>query len=109
MVLEKIRFLLSGPWQDRGQRKTHNALGLSWRRRDTIVGEESYCLNLNCVLQFADVSRPGVIKQFLKCIRRNLWLWFAELLRKLFHELRDQRWNVLFAFPERWHFDLESV
>ena len=63
----------------------------------------------NRVLQFANVSRPRVIEQFLERFRRNVRLRFAELLSKLFHERGDQRWNILFPFSKRRHFNLESV
>src|SRR5436189_137774 len=49
------------------------------------------------------------VRQLLKCVRRDVRLRFAELLSKLPDELRDQRRDVLFTFPERRHFNLESV
>ena len=61
------------------------------------------------VLQFANISRPRVVKQLLKSIRRNVRLRLSESLGKFSHELRDQRRYVFLSFPQRWHFDLERV
>src|ERR1700676_789538 len=61
------------------------------------------------VLQFANISRPRVIEQFLESIWRHCWLGFAELLGELFHKKSDQRRNVFFTFAEWGHLDLESV
>ena len=53
------------------------------------------------VLQFANVSRPGVVEQFLKGVRRNRQFGFTKLLRELFYKRSHERRNVLLPLAQR--------
>ena len=56
---------------------------------------------LNYVLQFADISRPGVLQENPHCLLRNRVDGFAHALRGLLQERRDELRNIGMAFAKR--------
>ena len=63
----------------------------------------------NHVLQFTDVTRPGILLQRFESLLLNTLDLFSRSLRVTIDKVIHEQWNVLFPFTQRRQFDGKNV